>query len=82
MEQILACLGNWFPTPDLLLGDDHNKVAIEYYGAERCYCRTLEASCRGLSSGLTSGTRYWFRVAAAGASGQGGWSDPATKIAP
>jgi hypothetical protein len=33
-------------------------------------------------SGLTSGTRYWFRVAAVMAGGQSGWSDPATKIAP
>jgi hypothetical protein len=33
-------------------------------------------------SGLTSGTRSWFRVAAVGPSGQSGWSDPATKIAP
>jgi len=32
--------------------------------------------------GLTSGTRYWFRVSAVGAQGQSGWSDPATKIAP
>jgi hypothetical protein len=32
--------------------------------------------------GLTSGVRYWFRVAAIGSEGQGGWSDPATKIAP
>ena len=32
--------------------------------------------------GLTSGTRYWFRVCAVGALGQSGWSDPATKIAP
>ena len=32
--------------------------------------------------GLTSGTRYWFRVAAVAALGQSGWSDPATKIAP
>ena len=33
-------------------------------------------------SGLVSGTRYWFRVAAVTSSGQSGWSDPATKIAP
>jgi len=33
-------------------------------------------------SGLTSGTRYWFRVAAVNTNGQSGWSDPATKIAP
>lgn len=32
--------------------------------------------------GLTSGVRYWVRVAAIGSSGQSGWSDPATKIAP
>jgi hypothetical protein len=33
-------------------------------------------------TGLTSGTRYWFRVAAVGASGQSGWSDISTRIAP
>jgi hypothetical protein len=32
--------------------------------------------------GLTSGTRYWFRVAAVAAKGQGGWSDISTRIAP
>jgi hypothetical protein len=32
--------------------------------------------------GLTSGTRYWFRVAAINGVGQSGWSDPAMKIAP
>jgi hypothetical protein len=32
--------------------------------------------------GLTSGTRYWFRVASVTASGQSGWSNPAMKIAP
>jgi hypothetical protein len=32
--------------------------------------------------GLTSGTKYWFRVAGVGAAGQGAWSDPATKYAP
>jgi hypothetical protein len=31
---------------------------------------------------LTSGTRYWWRVAAVGTAGQSGWSDPATRIAP
>ena len=33
-------------------------------------------------SGLTSGKRYWFRVAAIGAGGQSGWSEPATRIVP
>jgi hypothetical protein len=32
--------------------------------------------------GLTSGVKYWFRVAAVGAGGQSGWSDPAVKMAP
>jgi len=31
---------------------------------------------------LTSGKRYWFRVAAVGAVGQSGWSEHATKVAP
>jgi len=37
---------------------------------------------KSTAGGLISGQRYWFRVAGVGASGQSGWSDPATKIAP
>ena len=33
-------------------------------------------------TGLTSGKRYWFRVAAIGAVGQSGWSEHATKVVP
>jgi fibronectin type III domain protein len=33
-------------------------------------------------SGLVSGTRYWFRVAAVISAGQSGWSDPVIKMAP
>ena len=33
-------------------------------------------------AGLTSGKRYWFRVAANGSAGPGPTSDPATKTAP
>jgi hypothetical protein len=33
-------------------------------------------------TGLTSGQRVGFRVAAIGAAGQGPWSDPATQIVP
>ena len=33
-------------------------------------------------SGLTSGKRHWFRVAAIGAGGQSGWSEHATKVVP
>jgi len=32
--------------------------------------------------GLTSGTRYWFRVSVLTTTGQSGWSNPAMKIAP
>ena len=31
---------------------------------------------------LTSGKRYWFRVAAVGAGRQSGWSEHATKVVP
>jgi hypothetical protein len=33
------------------------------------------------ASGLTSGTKYWFRVRAVGSAGLSGWSDPAQKMA-
>jgi|SRR5882724_11576764 len=42
----------------------------------------VSTKSRTTVSGLTSGTRHWFRVAAINANGQSGWSDPATKIAP
>jgi hypothetical protein len=32
--------------------------------------------------GLTSAARYWFRVAAVGAAGQGAWSEALAKVAP
>ena len=34
-----------------------------------------------ISTGLASGTQYWYQVAAVGTAGQGAWSDPATKVA-
>lgn len=33
-------------------------------------------------TGLTSGTKYWFRVAALGTGDPGPWSDPATAMSP
>ena len=42
----------------------------------------VSTKSRFTASGLTSGTRFWFRVAAVNSNGQSGWSDPATKIAP
>ena len=44
--------------------------------------KTVSTKSRATIEGLTSGTKYWFRVAAVGSNGQSGWSDPATKIAP
>lgn len=32
-------------------------------------------------TGLNSGSKYWYRVAAIGAAGQSSWSDPATQMA-
>lgn len=43
---------------------------------------TVSLKSSATVSGLASGTRYWFRVAAVMTSGQSGFSDPATKIAP
>lgn len=42
----------------------------------------VSARSRTIIEGLTSGTRYWFRVAAVSTSGQSPWSNPAMKIAP
>ena len=38
--------------------------------------------CAYPATGLTTGTRYWFRVTAEGAAGPGPASDPATNVAP
>jgi hypothetical protein len=43
---------------------------------------TVSTRSSATIQGLTSGTKYWFRVASIGAQGQSGWSDPALKIAP
>lgn len=59
------------------------------YVMQKCTDPSIEANWTfaGVSTkssatitGLTSGTKYWFRVAAVGAAGQGAWSDPATKV--
>ena len=46
--------------------------------AHLCSCTRSSVTVNG----MTSGTRYWFRVAAVGSADTGPWSDPATKIAP
>ena len=42
----------------------------------------IATSASKVITGLTSGKRYWFRVAAVSAGGQSGWSEHATKVVP
>jgi chitodextrinase len=42
---------------------------------------TVTTKSSHTASGLTSGTKYWFRVRAVGAEGFGPWSDLAVKMA-
>jgi hypothetical protein len=42
----------------------------------------VATSASRVISNLTSGKRYWFRVAALSAGGQSGWSEHATKVVP
>jgi hypothetical protein len=42
----------------------------------------IATSATKIVTGLKSGTRFWFRIAAVGAGGQSGWSEHATKVAP
>jgi hypothetical protein len=42
----------------------------------------IATSASKLVTNLTSGKRYWFRVAAVSAGGQSGWSEHATKVVP
>jgi hypothetical protein len=42
----------------------------------------IATSASKVISNLTSGKRYWFRVAAVSAGGQSGWSEHATKVVP
>jgi hypothetical protein len=44
--------------------------------------RLATTKSKATLSNLTSGTRYWFRVAAIGSQGQGGWSDISMRIVP
>ena len=40
----------------------------------------MSTKAKAFVDGLTSGTRYWFRVAALSAAGQGEWSDAVTAV--
>ena len=52
--------------------------------AEPVSWELVRTTTRGklLANGLTSGTKYWFRIAASGSAGQSPWSDPVGKVAP
>lgn len=41
----------------------------------------MSTKAKAFVDGLTSGTRYWFRVAAVSAAGQGEWSDAVGGVA-
>lgn len=43
---------------------------------------TTSTKTKAVVNTMTSGLRYWFRVAAIGSAGQGAWSEPVSKIAP
>jgi hypothetical protein len=43
---------------------------------------TTSTKTKAIVNTMTSGLRYWFRVAAVGSAGQGAWSEPVSKIAP
>ena len=58
------------------------QAATDITGAGNWQPAASSTKGRSVISGLTSGTKYWFRVAAIGAAGQSPWSDAAVKIAP
>jgi hypothetical protein len=58
------------------------QTATDITGAGNWQTAASSTKGRCVVSGLTSGTKYWLRVAAIGAAGQGPWSDAAIKIAP
>ena len=41
----------------------------------------MSTKAKAYVDGLTSGTRYWFRVAAVSAAGQGAWSEAVAGVA-
>lgn len=43
---------------------------------------TASTKSKAVVNTMTSGLRYWFRVAAVGSAGQGAWSELVSKIAP
>jgi hypothetical protein len=85
---LVATMGDLTGTMDLMW--DRVRGANSYV-VQLCPDPLSEANWRQIGlptkssftvASLTSGSRYWFRVAAVGAAGQGPWSDQAMKMAP
>lgn len=57
------------------------QMATDISGAGNWAISKISTKSKADVSKLESGIKYWFRVAAVGAAGQGPWSDPATKYA-
>jgi hypothetical protein len=43
---------------------------------------TMSTKTKAVVNTMTSGLRYWFRIAAVGSAGPGAWSEPISKIVP
>jgi hypothetical protein len=43
---------------------------------------TMSTKTKAIVNTMTSGLRYWFRIAAVGSAGAGAWSEPISKIVP
>jgi len=85
---IFATMSEIFGSIDLMC---EPVEGAHFYIWQRCSDPLLEANWQQIEittatkftvPGLTSGTKYWFRVAAKGTGAQGPWSDPAQKMAP
>lgn len=57
------------------------QIATDISGSGNWAMAKVSTKSKADITKLESGTKYWFRVAAVGAAGQGPWSDPATKYA-
>ena len=58
------------------------RVTTDIMDNSKWQVSTVVTKTAATISGLASGTKYWWQVAAVGAAGQGPWSDPAVKVAP
>ena len=77
---ILATIG--VISGDIRLTGPPASCVLTLFGAARSNTPAgVTTKSKGPVTGLTSGTKYWFRVAAVGAAGQGAWSNPASRTA-